>query len=99
LSEEPVFRGVSRPRWRQRRSPSALPGPRSARVVEHPLVEGVADVAFERAQRARAGHSFGAFALVVGVAFAAAVTDLAYRRYLLGVQAALRDDSGAEPDR
>jgi hypothetical protein len=38
----------------------------AVRVVEHPLIKRVADLAFEGAQRAFAGHPFGAFALIVG---------------------------------
>ena len=57
-------RGVSRPRWRQSRSPLALPDPEHCRggaggVSLQVLVEGVADLAFEGAQRFLGGLALG----------------------------------------
>ncbi|MDT4984011.1 MAG: hypothetical protein QOF95_1501, partial [Pseudonocardiales bacterium] len=52
------------------------------RVVEHACVEAVADLAFQRAQRALAGHPFGELLVVVGAAFGVAVADLGDRDHV-----------------
>ncbi len=52
------------------------------RVVEHARVEGVADLAFQRAQRALAAHSFGDLLVVVRAALGAAVADLGDRGHV-----------------
>src|SRR5207247_3736985 len=59
-----------------------LSGVASACVVDHPLIERVTDLAFERAERALAGHSVGDLLVVVGAALAAAVADLADRGHM-----------------
>jgi len=54
-------------------------------VVEHVLVEGVADLPLQRAQRGSAAHPCGDLPLVACASLAAAVSDLGDRGQVDGV--------------
>ena len=82
--------GCERPRWRQSRSPVALPGPSRdcaghGRIGLQVLVDFVADLAFEGSQRFFGGLALGHFLVVIGAAVAVTLADLGDRGHVHGV--------------
>ena len=77
LSEEPVFRMLSRPRWTTESFLGVLPGPLFGSGVGDPLgvldevcVDPVGDTPFEGTDRFFVGFAFGDLAVVVDAALA-----------------------------